>query len=57
MSQLEVRMEELREWLHKIETKLKLPIPLEKGTKEEMDEKMKEHEVGFCSFPCINMGF
>ncbi|KAL1139468.1 hypothetical protein AAG570_006452 [Ranatra chinensis] len=44
LSQLEARMEELREWLHKIDSKLLVPISLDTANKQDMDNRLSVHE-------------
>lgn len=45
MSQLELRLTELRAWLHNIESQLASPLVFETCSKEVVDRKIKEHEV------------
>lgn len=47
MSQIELRLEDLREWLHKTEVQIATPVHLVECTKEELEKKIKQHEVSF----------
>ncbi|XP_049790158.1 muscle-specific protein 300 kDa-like [Schistocerca nitens] len=44
MSQLELRLAELRAWLHQVESKLATPLVFETCSKETVDQKLREHE-------------
>nr|CAD7412488.1 unnamed protein product [Timema poppensis] len=43
-SQLELRLAELRAWLHQVETQLSAPLVLESCTKEAVDNKLEQHQ-------------
>nr|CAD7603271.1 unnamed protein product [Timema genevievae] len=43
-SQLELRLAELRAWLHQVETQLSTPLVLESCTKEAVDNKLQQHQ-------------
>ena len=45
MSQIEVRIAELRSWLYQVETQLVRPLVFETCSKEIVESKLKEHEV------------
>lgn len=44
MSQLQIRIAEIRAWLHQTEVKLAAPLTLETATEEDFEEKLREHD-------------
>lgn len=59
MGQLELRIEELRKWLHSIEIQLAAPVILEQCTQQALDKALAQHEVSLFTMltltivPCI----
>jgi hypothetical protein len=45
ISQLELRIAELRAWLYEVEAQLKKPLVFESCSKEVVELKIQEHEV------------
>lgn len=44
MSQLEIRIAEIRAWLYQIESQLAVPLVIESCTKDVIDRKLQEHD-------------